>query len=98
MADFFEAKNDILANSIARSEGRTDLIDYSIPPSMTVGGLLITRSEHRGLRAGWAKIPQELKDKILTFAMIADGGEVRLLCLSPRDSHPNIALSLLRVK
>lgn len=97
-ADFNEAKNDIFVNSIARSLGRLDLVDHSISPRMTIGGLLIVRAERRALRAGWAKIPQEIKDQIIEFAMIADGGEIRLHCLTLRESQPNVALSLLRVK
>ncbi|KAK4695713.1 hypothetical protein P7C71_g2087, partial [Lecanoromycetidae sp. Uapishka_2] len=96
-ADFWEAKADIAANAAARSQGRLDLVDFTIYPTMTVTRLLIVRSERRALRAGWAKLPQEIKDKIIVFAMTSDEGEIRLHCLTPRDSRPNIALSLLRV-
>ena len=47
---------------------------------------------------GWAKLPMELKNIILHYAMIAKDGLITLPCLTSRAYRPNVAARALRVK
>lgn len=47
---------------------------------------------------GWGKLPNEMKDRIIQFAMATETGEIRMPCLTARAFKPNLAVSALRVK
>ena len=97
-SDILEAMQDLNANELARGLGYLNLVDESIPPGERLQGLLFMREERRALRAGWSKLPLELKDHIIAQALVAEGGVIRLHCLTAGATRANIGLSLLRVK
>lgn len=85
-------------DSMAISLDQLNLASSSAAPATTVAGLLTDGTSTFTLADGWAKLSQELKDKIIVHAMVSEADEIRLHCLTPYHSRANVALSLLTVK